>query len=307
MPVSRAATFVRGQPHRTIEGVNGDPQALRVPWNAPMALTRAFGNFLHWCAGADPDLTGSNSLQRIERTRYVCIGLSVLLTATAAGLSMTMVIGLIRHTFDSWHILVGAFWALFIFNIDRWLVSTIDYGSLDPDTNGNAPSFRYRVVGIFGRLVLALLIATAVSEPVLLTMFANEITRQVEKNKPDLQSQTADQVRNSPKYVNQLGNKEHPEQSPPNTIEGRWYAARQQEAAAQEALNRAKQDLDDENKGRHGTGVGCVLRPGSPCLHYTLEVENKQGELARAQADLVAAKTKYDADSINLEQQILDE
>src|SRR5215475_11985408 len=104
-----------------------------------MAVARAFGNFLYWCAGADPDLTDSDSLRRIERARYVCIGLSVLLTATAAGLSMTMVIGLIRHTFESWHILAGVFWALFIFNIDRWLVSTVDYGKLDPNTNGDAP------------------------------------------------------------------------------------------------------------------------------------------------------------------------
>ncbi|MGW5746437.1 DUF4407 domain-containing protein [Amycolatopsis sp. NPDC003861] len=254
-------------------------------------MQRRFGDLLFWCAGADPALTEGSGVQRLERARYVCTGLAVLLTALASGISMTMVIGTVQHAFSSWHLVLAAFWALIIFNLDRSLVSSVSYGKPEGQPRREWTGVAGKVAAVLGRCLLAVVIASAVSEPVLLTMFAPEIAHQVDIDRNGQEKKTREQVEAT--FAQRRAE-----------IERAWATAQQATVDAQAARDKAQKDVDDEIAGKHGTGVGCSLRDGSPCATYQATLRERQNQVATAQEAEGKAKTKYGADLAALKTEI---
>jgi hypothetical protein len=133
---------------------------------------------MFWFAGADRSLIGSAP---VERARYFGTGLAVILTAIAAFGGMLLLLSLISPPLTWWYSIIALVWATFVFNLDRSLVSSVNYGPLMSENAGLAP--KSGVFGLVfaygGRLVTTILIAIVVAEPVLMLFFKPEIDQEL--------------------------------------------------------------------------------------------------------------------------------
>lgn len=117
--------------------------------------------FLHMCSGADPSTLKKSPT---DSNKYVGIGGAVLFTAILA----TLASGYALYTvFDSlWiSLLFGVIWGLMIFNLDRFIVSSMKQrGSFFRDLWVAVP-----------RIALAVVIALVIATPLELKLFEKEI------------------------------------------------------------------------------------------------------------------------------------
>jgi hypothetical protein len=125
--------------------------------------------FLWWCAGADEKILMYCSYS--DHVKYLGIGGVVLATAFMAALSM----GFALHTiFDLWAVTipVAFIWALIVFNLDRFIVSSTGKGDGESTISwselGNAAP----------RLLMATLLGLTISAPLETTIFDREIQRE---------------------------------------------------------------------------------------------------------------------------------
>lgn len=112
-----------------------------------------------------------------ERHQYVGMGGIVLGTALMAAASMTVAIALVAAQFHWYYLFLPLCWGLFVFNLDRWLVSS---------THG--PSNKRALVP---RAALAILFGFIIAEPVVLWVFQGAIESQITAE----QAEEADQTR----------------------------------------------------------------------------------------------------------------
>jgi len=151
------------------------------PETKTRAALRQFGNFLTWCAGTVPAIL---RLYPTEKTKYEGIGGAVLTTGILAFFSGFYAIyttlangpyGLISS------ILFATLWGLAIFNLDRYIVS-----SLRKPTDAGA-TWRQRLavtwLPALPRLGLAILIGITLSQPLELRLFHSAISGQVAINR----------------------------------------------------------------------------------------------------------------------------
>lgn len=123
--------------------------------------------FLIWCSGADPN---SYFLQNStnERNKYIGIGGTIIFTSILAVISSSYAFFFIfKEVIFS--ILFGIIWGLMIFNLDRYIISTIN-------TSTNI------YWSILPRIALALIISLVISKPLELKIFEKEINAQIQKN-----------------------------------------------------------------------------------------------------------------------------
>ena len=135
-------------------------------------------SFFILCSGADRDVLDTCS--RGEKNKYAGIGATVFFTAILATIAATYALFTI---FDNVYraILFGLLWGLVIFNLDRFIVSTLkkrdqwwkEFGMAVP------------------RLILAIIIAVVISKPLELKIFEKEIDRVMlsQKNEFTVQNQ----------------------------------------------------------------------------------------------------------------------
>jgi hypothetical protein len=139
----------------------------------PSAATK----FFWWCAGADEKVLLYSSYA--DHVKYVGIGGVVLATGFMAALAM----GFAIHTiFNNWFatIPVAIIWALIVFNLDRFIVSSTGKGdgesSISLKELGNATP----------RLFMAILLGLTISAPLETTIFNREIQREWIETKDQL-------------------------------------------------------------------------------------------------------------------------
>ena len=129
--------------------------------------------FFITCSGADKDLIYSCS--NGEQNKYAGIGATVFFTALMAWLAA----GYALYTvFDNiWAAgFFGFVWGLLIFNLDRFIVSTIR----------KRDRFRQEFLQATPRIVLAMIIAIVISKPLEIKIFQKEIDTVLLKEKNDL-------------------------------------------------------------------------------------------------------------------------
>jgi len=185
--------------------------------------------FFIFCSGADTDILKECS--QGERNTYVGIGATVFFTALMAFIASGYALFTV---FDSLFtaLFFGLIWGLLIFNLDRYIVSTIKKrGSLKLALGQAAP-----------RIVLAVIIAVVISKPLEMKIFEKEIDRVLleEKNAMTLSNQEQLALQYSPK------------------IEGlqREIVALKGEVATKESQTDALYDTYiSEAEGRAGTGL----------------------------------------------------
>ncbi|WP_127142191.1 DUF4407 domain-containing protein [Flagellimonas marinaquae] len=144
--------------------------------------------FFIFCSGADTHIleTCSNG----ERNKYAGIGATVFFTAVMAFIAS----GYALYTvFDNVYtsIFFGLIWGLLIFNLDRYIVSTIK----------KRDNFKGELLQAAPRIVLALIIAVVISKPLEMKIFEKEINQVLleEKNAMTLENKEQLALQYTPK------------------------------------------------------------------------------------------------------------
>jgi hypothetical protein len=133
------------------------------------------------CSGADTDLL--NSCSKGEQNKYVGIGATVFFTALMAFIAASYALYTVfDHLFAA--VGFGFIWGLLIFNLDRYIVSTIKKtGHIIDELIQASP-----------RIVLAVIIAIVISKPLELKIFEKEINQVLLEQKNDFTLANKDQI-----------------------------------------------------------------------------------------------------------------
>ncbi|NRD21829.1 DUF4407 domain-containing protein [Winogradskyella litoriviva] len=140
--------------------------------------------FFILCSGADTDILNDCSIG--EQNKYAGIGATVFFTAVMATIAASYAL---YTVFDNLYssIFFGLIWGLLIFNLDRYLVSTIKKRDNIID----------EILQATPRIFLAVIIAIVISKPLELKIFEKEINQVLLEQKNDLtlanQNQIAEQ------------------------------------------------------------------------------------------------------------------
>ena len=131
--------------------------------------------FFIFCSGADTDLLDECSAG--EKTKYAGIGATVFFTAVMAAIASSFAL---YTVFDNYFtaIFFGLIWGMLIFNLDRFIVSTLK----------KRDNFFDEFIQATPRLILAVIIAIVISKPLELKIFEKEIDQVLleEKNQMTL-------------------------------------------------------------------------------------------------------------------------
>jgi hypothetical protein len=141
------------------------------------------GNFLTALSGARPDI-----LDRCEteRLKFQSLGIAILITSVMATVSMWFALTSAMGLNPIGAFFIALIWGLIILGIDRWLVT-----SMPPDG-----SRRWAIA--VPRLVLAVLLGTLISTPLVLRIFQSEINAQITVIKQQRASAFLTEQQNSP-------------------------------------------------------------------------------------------------------------
>jgi serine/threonine protein kinase len=142
-------------------------------------------------AGVDP-----KHVQTVpDRVRYSSMGAIVALTAIAATASLTFALSLVFPGHGWLRFLpVGMVWGAVVFNFDRWIVSSLDYGPITAEDmeRGRRPGSASKIVNFLVRFTMAALVGLVISEPIVLAIFGPEIRQQLTaQHVQDIGQQTA--------------------------------------------------------------------------------------------------------------------
>ncbi|NRD19221.1 DUF4407 domain-containing protein [Winogradskyella eckloniae] len=129
--------------------------------------------FFILCSGADTDILNDCSVG--EQNKYAGIGATVFFTAVMATIAASYAL---YTVFDNLYtsIFFGLIWGLLIFNLDRYIVSTIKKRDHIID----------EILQATPRLFLAVIIAVVISKPLELKIFEKEINQVLLEQKNDL-------------------------------------------------------------------------------------------------------------------------
>lgn len=133
--------------------------------------------FLWWCAGADAEILKYSSYS--DHVKYAGIGGVVLATGFMAAISMGFAMQTIFHF---WYITVpiAIAWALIVFNLDRFIVSSTGKGDGESSISGK------EFLNALPRLLMATLLGLTISAPLETVIFSKEIEREWVETKDQL-------------------------------------------------------------------------------------------------------------------------
>ncbi|MGI9546928.1 MAG: DUF4407 domain-containing protein [Flavobacteriaceae bacterium] len=129
-------------------------------------------SFFMLCSGADMDILETCSSG--EKNKYAGIGATVFFTALMAFIAASYAL---YTVFDNVYaaIAFGLVWGMLIFNLDRFIVSTIKKRN----------SVKSEILQATPRIILAVIIAVVISKPLELKIFEKEIDRVLLEQKND--------------------------------------------------------------------------------------------------------------------------
>ena len=140
-------------------------------------------HFFILCSGVDKDII--NSCSNGEQNKYAGIGATVFFTAIMAFIAGSYALFTV---FDSVYAAVffGFIWGLLIFNLDRFIVSTIK----------KRGSFLDEFIQATPRIVLAIIIAIVISKPLEIKIFEKEIKTVLLQEKNEMAVKNKKQIAN---------------------------------------------------------------------------------------------------------------
>lgn len=121
-------------------------------------------NLIIKCSGADKEILDQCTIQ--EKNKFIGIGSTLILTAILASLSGGYAI---NSTFKSIpiSILIGIFWGIVIFSLDRYIVTSIDKKGV----------WWNQLLTAFPRLLMAFVLAITISKPLELRLFQDAVNK----------------------------------------------------------------------------------------------------------------------------------
>lgn len=126
-------------------------------------------DFFIFCSGANKEIIDDYPT---ERNKFTGIGATIFLTACLASLSGGYAMNLVFESI--WlSIILGIFWGIIIFNLDRYIVSSL--------RKEKVPKQEEIIKIAAPRFIIALLIALVVSKPIELRLFQNVIEKELER------------------------------------------------------------------------------------------------------------------------------
>ncbi len=128
-----------------------------------------YNYFLWWCSGAHTDILKKYPS---EHSKYTGLGALVLTTFVLAALAGGYAFFTVFQNIGA-AVLFGALWGLIIFNLDRFLVSTMR-------KYGVPPSKQFKMA--VPRIILAILIGFTIARPFELKIFEKEVDVKVQDN-----------------------------------------------------------------------------------------------------------------------------
>ncbi len=133
------------------------------------------------CSGSDTDILEHCS--KGEQNKYAGIGATVFFTAIMAFIAASYAL---YTVFDNLYaaIFFGLIWGLLIFNLDRYIVSTIK----------KSDNFIDEVIQASPRILLAIIIAIVISKPLELKIFEKEINQVLLEQKNELTLANKNQI-----------------------------------------------------------------------------------------------------------------
>ncbi|MFD1616398.1 DUF4407 domain-containing protein [Gelatiniphilus marinus] len=133
------------------------------------------------CSGSDTDILNSCSVG--EQNKYAGIGATVFFTAVMAFIAGSYAL---YTVFDNLYtaVLFGIIWGLLIFNLDRYIVSTIK-------KTGNVID---EIIQASPRIILAIIIAIVIAKPLELKIFEKEINQVLLEQKNELTLANKNQI-----------------------------------------------------------------------------------------------------------------
>ncbi len=137
--------------------------------------------FFIFCSGANTDILEDCSPG--ERTKYAGIGATVFFTAVMATIAAAYALYTVFDNYFS-AIFFGIIWGLLIFNLDRFIVSTIK----------KRDSFFDEFLQASPRIALAVIIAIVISKPLEMKIFEKEINQVLLTEKNEMTLANKDQL-----------------------------------------------------------------------------------------------------------------
>lgn len=137
--------------------------------------------FFIFCSGSDTEILEQCSPG--ERTKYAGIGATVFFTAVMATIAASYALFTVFDTMGT-AIFFGLVWGLLIFNLDRFIVSTLR----------KRDSFADELIQASPRIALAIIIAIVISKPLELKIFEKEIDQVLLEEKNDMTLANQDQL-----------------------------------------------------------------------------------------------------------------
>ncbi|MCF7568296.1 DUF4407 domain-containing protein [Sabulilitoribacter arenilitoris] len=133
------------------------------------------------CSGSDTDILETCSIG--EQNKYAGVGATVFFTAVMAFIASSHAL---YTVFDNLYtaIFFGVIWGLLIFNLDRYIVSTIK-------KTGNVID---ELIQASPRIILAIIIAVVISKPLELKIFEKEINQVLLEQKNELTLANKNQI-----------------------------------------------------------------------------------------------------------------
>ncbi|MCC6514734.1 MAG: DUF4407 domain-containing protein [Chitinophagales bacterium] len=143
----------------------------------PIHNVSGFTTFFWWCSGANQDVL--KDCPQSEHNKYVGIGATVFFTGVLATLSGGYALfSVFKSVYPA--IAFGIVWGLVIFNLDRFIVSTLRKDEL----------FWNEFKLVLPRLILAVILAIVISKPLELKIFEKEIAQKIEEQQREFAIQT---------------------------------------------------------------------------------------------------------------------
>lgn len=193
--------------------------------------------FFIFCSGSDTDVL--KECAPGEQTKYAGIGATVFFTAVMAAIASAYAL---YTVFDNAYIAIafGLVWGLLIFNLDRFIVSTMK----------KRDNFWREFLQATPRIILAIIIAVVISKPLELKIFEKEIDRVLLEEKNELTLANQQQI--AQQYVPAI-----------DTLKSEIKALKDEVAGKEKEVNDLYETYISEAEGREGTlivGKGPVYK-----------------------------------------------
>lgn len=181
------------------------------------------------CSGADTDILQNSS--KAEQTKFAGIGGAVFFTAIMATIAASYAL---YTVFDNLYsaVFFGIIWGLLIFNLDRFIVSTIKKS----DNKWN------EVKQAIPRIILAVIIAVVIAKPLELKIFEKEINQVLLAQKNELTLANKEQIANQ--YTPEI-----------TSIQGEINQLKQEVDSKETETNTLYETYIAEAEGREGTEI----------------------------------------------------